>query len=735
MGNTKSKLDDLARWALVTGLRSWHQLNFIFAAAFIAFGLFYVGHAWSPSSYGHVLQQAGATDTGVVWGEPRPIRSDEWAVTTPLTQATVRNNFERYNLTSAYGEDLRINYSMPLRDWGLIFKPTFWPYQLVPAAYAFSWHYLAMLTIFIFGYAHLFRLAKASPTEAFLLSLGIYFSGFVQFFWNSNTTLFSYFPWLIVIATSSLKTWTRGLLIYWVGTCWLIGNFYPPLFISLAIVGAMFIWAYRPDLLTKNFIITSGLAVLAACATSVLYLWDYLFLTAQTSYPGQRTSLAGYYPWHLFLTQFWPSVLFDRDFNSSVSYTNVTGVGVLGLYWYLIGLCFINWSVREVRKLWNDRSFRVLILGLAVCMSWMLLPIPSWVGRFTMLDRVPPERMVFAAGFFILLIIFHIYKTLGVSNSSLLLRGSIYSLFVTAGWLSYGHWLRPYSVPELHLSELIAPVLVWIALALAKSVKIATGTALLCAGVLANALVFGRFNPIQSAHPIFDEPRHLLAQTLKLYVTDQRILPVQIEGLIGATMNGMGFKAIAHLNATPQWSFWEPRLDKISDDDKKIMNRYAHIRLVTSDAIELLENDQVGIPSKVFRVQPLFSIATRAPTNTLSEKGFIDRYEVKADKITIAGWFPLTNEHQVQEYLAVSNSLPTSIIKVVASNQERWDRVRISGEAGQLLSGFVLNLYFREEYVPTETLCIFTRNKASNVWYKLATAPGIPGCVNNNAKN
>jgi hypothetical protein len=197
----------------------------------------------------------------------------------------------------------------------------------------------------------------------------------------------------------------------------------------------------------------------------------------------------------------------------------------------------------------------------------------------------------------------------------------------------------------------------------------------------------------------------------------------------------MGFKAIAHLNATPQWSFWEPRLDKISDDDKKIMNRYAHIRLVTSDAIELLENDQVGIPSKVFRVQPLFSIATRAPTNTLSEKGFIDRYEVKADKITIAGWFPLTNEHQVQEYLAVSNSLPTSIIKVVASNQERWDRVRISGEAGQLLSGFVLNLYFREEYVPTKTLCIFTRNKASNVWYKLATAPGIPGCVNNNAKN
>ncbi len=68
-------------------------------------GVVYVGKTWSPSSYGHVLRHHlgyAESESGPDWGKPRPIRSDEWGVVTPLTQATINNHYERYNRTSLY---------------------------------------------------------------------------------------------------------------------------------------------------------------------------------------------------------------------------------------------------------------------------------------------------------------------------------------------------------------------------------------------------------------------------------------------------------------------------------------------------------------------------------------------------------------------------------------------------------------------------------------------------------
>lgn len=91
----------------------------------------YVGNSWSPSSYAFALNNYFAyQDVQPTLGQSRAIRSDEWAVVTPLTKATVRNDFERYNKTSLYQEDLRINYGLPIFDWGLAFKPTMWLYGL-----------------------------------------------------------------------------------------------------------------------------------------------------------------------------------------------------------------------------------------------------------------------------------------------------------------------------------------------------------------------------------------------------------------------------------------------------------------------------------------------------------------------------------------------------------------------------------------------------------------------------
>src|SRR5687767_2726474 len=70
-------------------------------------GAVYIANAWTPSSYGIVLEQLGVSGSGPVLGTARAIRSDEFLVLTPYIQIAVRNQFERYNQLSPYKEDLR----------------------------------------------------------------------------------------------------------------------------------------------------------------------------------------------------------------------------------------------------------------------------------------------------------------------------------------------------------------------------------------------------------------------------------------------------------------------------------------------------------------------------------------------------------------------------------------------------------------------------------------------------
>ena len=100
--------------------------NLLWASALVLLGIVYVSQAWTPSSYAYVISYFDLPEMGLIAGEARPGRADEWGIATPLTQATVNNGFRRFNTTSFYQEDLRSVFSMPIRDWGLIFKPGMW---------------------------------------------------------------------------------------------------------------------------------------------------------------------------------------------------------------------------------------------------------------------------------------------------------------------------------------------------------------------------------------------------------------------------------------------------------------------------------------------------------------------------------------------------------------------------------------------------------------------------------
>jgi len=161
----------------------------VYALLLLVCGAVYVGQYWSPSSYGIVLGQLGVTNSGLVFGEPRADRSDEWAVVTPLTQATVNNGLKRINTTSFYQEDLRINYGLPIADWGMIFKPTMWGYLFLEPARAYSFHWFAVFALFLTGYALLFSKLGLGRNVSLLLAISLYFTGFTQFWWSEKGSM------------------------------------------------------------------------------------------------------------------------------------------------------------------------------------------------------------------------------------------------------------------------------------------------------------------------------------------------------------------------------------------------------------------------------------------------------------------------------------------------------------------------------------------------------------------
>jgi hypothetical protein len=700
------------------GWAGWPRADAIVALLMLVAGCIYVMNAWSPSSYGHVLQVAGATNTGLVWGEPRGIRSDEWSVTTPLTQATVNNGFERFNHTSYYNEDLRINYALPIHDWGMAFKPTYWAYLLLAPATAYSLHYFLMLAIFIFGYARLMKIAGANAIQAYLLAISLYFCGFVQFFWNSNTSLFAFFPWIVVILCSRMHLGLRMLLYYWVACCWLIGNFYPPLFISLGFTALIFLAAYRIEVLRPRSLLVVGIVTAAACGTAVFYLWDYLTQTINTIYPGQRISVAGYYPRFIFLTQLWPAGLFDSDYRESVNFTNVTGIGTVGLYWTLAALCFANWT--DWRRLGSvsRRASVALIAGLVLTMLWMYAPMPSWFARLLLWDRVPPERMVFASGLLWVFVVWHVTHILGLRVTPG--RFGLYALSVLAGGLWFEWMTRDFAGPWRHLLDLAVIPVVAFAGYVAHRYRLPGTTAMVAAGAIAGVLVFGRFNPIQSAVPIFDHAPNALTETLKLYVGKDGVLPVQRDGLIGATLNGLGFRAVAHLVALPPMALWQNKFGPLSKEDESIFNRYAHIRIVASTVPRKLENDQVGVPAKAFRKQPIVTLAsgTNVFTNSLSAGGSVEDVTQNGRMVTIRGWAPWGRNWGTRRLILGTTSDNVEIVSI--SDQERWDVVHVTNNPDRLLSGFVIQLQLREDS-KLGTFDLYARDDALDRVYLLPT--------------
>jgi len=702
-----------------------HKARASLVALLVVGAAIWLSQTWSPSSYGAVLKAFGATDTGLILGTPRGIISDEWGHFTPMLQATVNNGFERYNKTSFYGEDLRTLVSMPLRDWGLAFKPDKWLYPIVNPAYAFSFQWLFSLVAFVAGYALLFRRFGLAAAESVALSLALFFTLFVQIWWGLFAALLGFFPW-VILAIDLRQPAVRFLAVLWASAAWMLTYFYPPMFIALAIVGAAIVYGLHVVPHGPAKLVLPAIAAACACGIVVFYLWDALAAMWATVSPGHRRSNGGEVPPEMIAEFIWPAAYFKDYETTTIPGFNVAEVSVAGTYYTLFTAVFLDWRRAFGTTLGSERRRVVIALGavFAILVSWQLLPIPgSWVA-WTGLPLLPPRRSVFASGLALLLLC-------ALANASYGMRFTWARLAVFCGIVLLGWGMTKASAEPLEAWRvwpdlLILPIA---AIVVASCRRFARRPALVAAAACAGfgALAFGGFNPLQSAWPIFNRES---TSVTKLLDYRAQLAPggVLTDDFFGATLNGWGYRSVAHVLIAPPLELWRklfPDLDATTFN--YIFNRFAHVAATDEAQPRMVAPQVIGVPRRLFDDGARRVVSTRsfdASVDYAGEIGHVDASSEQDGRITLSGWAPWKGLRLEQQMIVMADP---EVDVVRFTRTARADVVRAFNAPDLLFSGFELVLQSKAttgERAAPRRLCLLARENEAAGAFLIADAAG-----------
>lgn len=667
-----------------------------FAIVVLLLAAVYVALAWTPSSYGTLLEQLGFDDTGVILGEARPIREDEWVRWTASFLAAVGNDFRRINETSVYREDLRNVEGLPLRDWAIVFKPYDWPFFLIDAAHAFSFYHAFIIAAFLIGYERLFRALGSPAAQAAFGSLALYFTSFTQAWWTTYGPVLAGFPWVMLVVLAGLRPWLKALLLAYVTTAWLLANLYPPIMITLAFAGFIVMLALRRDALRPASLVACAGGVVLAAGLILLYFEETFRVMAQTVYPGQRVLGGGgesLLQWAGHLFPFLPMSGYTHLVN-----VNICEAASVGTYLPLALLFFVERSgfatrLRERQPGGRSWGWQLAVLagGIVLVSAWMFVPLPAWVGMPLLWHRVPPFRMWYVCGLLVLILSLTVVRMAPLRVSPVRLAG--FSVTVVAAWLVSERLLPEQELP-LSLADLWILVPVGALLGLRRRAEGILPAALIASVALANLLAFGSFNPLQSAHAIFDRDGSPLERALDRLAERHPQGWLVLLGGYGAWLNGWGYASPTHVLYAPQLEFFRtlfPELPEARFDE--LFNRTSYIHLGTVAEPQLYGCCMITVPIDAFE-PPTLAVEVRSGiTGAMPLGGRLEHKQILWNGqdvvVHLQGWAMLDASRSDSE-LRIHTDLP--IRRAVAYPVLRPEIAKSVGDPDLVLSGFELQL-------------------------------------------
>ena len=400
-------------------------------------------------------------------GVSRPIRSDEWAVFTPMTlaQAHAIPSYPYFNtIPRATPTDMYSIYAQPVRHPLLVFRPFLAGYVLLGFRHglAFFW-FGRWLALFLAMYGLFILITNHDCLFSAVASLLVVLSPVVQW-WGAINALAEIlvFGALFAICLDSFmkggslrERWIAILGLGYSGTCYVMA-LYPAAMVPFAYVfAAISIWivirrakGFRAD---SRSLLLGLLVAMTAVGCLVWYLGlssESFRIVSGTVYPGRRFDCGGgfrkgfglsfgnlFFPWT-------SSAVEDGNTFNRAMFLDFFPLGVA------LSCCLL------IRRRIRDALVILLLLVSVILGAYCVAGFPSWLAGCTLLSRSTAPRAFVALSFVQFLLIVRCSALIRPSPS--LRRAIVSSLSFSCIASLLAHFAYPNYLSPLRL------VLVWV---------------------------------------------------------------------------------------------------------------------------------------------------------------------------------------------------------------------------------------------------------------------------------
>ncbi len=555
------------------------------------------------SSIGCIDEVTGYNvDSGILMGSSKAIRSDEWAVSTPMAIAQEANNYKytNSNLRGGYDSDMFIVYGQPVKDISIIFRFSHWGYILFGSGVGLSFFWcVRFLGLLLASFEFLMLITKKNKLLSFVGAVMIVFSPTIQWWYATNSLVemlisaevgLVLFDKYLKSDNFKHKTIYMAVIAICVGT--FILTFYPAWMVPVAYIFVPFlIWIIienrKNTKITKKDVIAFiiiALVFAGLMARIFIKSWDTIIATLNTVYPGKR----------VLLERGSPKVYIGFIVNSLLtiltSIANPCDMAVMMDFWPVVLVILAVFIFKEKK---SDILITMSLVVVLILHAYYLLAAPEWLAKITLLSRTWYGRVYQVFG---LLNIFILFRILALSEFKFKNKFAVIISFV----LSILCVLVAKYYHPLVITKVIAIVLALVFTVIFYSIFMANQKKKMFFTVITifMLVIGGLVNPVRSGITAV-EGNTLLNKIEEIDNKEAGMWALIEIGLPEINMPIMvGAKTLNSSSVYPNLELWN-KIDK-NKKYEDIYNRYAHIfiTLVPNEeetTFELLAPDVIRI--------------------------------------------------------------------------------------------------------------------------------------------
>ena len=405
---------ELVSAALIS--KGWHFVSpgKLTVVTLLAAFVWLVGNGVTGSSLGMGIESTDliARDMRPLLGKPRPIRSDEWLVSTPLAIGQYNHSPQFPVINKNLGPDgqnmLVVTMTgVPVTHISALGRPATWGFFVFDLKRALAWYWwLPIFGCLLSLWALFSKVFRLDWRFGLGLSALFTFSPYATAwsFWPAYLVMFPSLGLVALVnllnATSIKKTILWGM-VFGFSLLGFIFILYPAWQVT---VGYLFIFlllgVFIRDKLYR-LITFSKLAIIAVAVLLVMavcYLWwmdarDAIAAMMATVYPGQRAAVTGgsLSPWFMVKGLISPFSLFSGKLPNTNESESASFVYLL----FPLG-CLALINVIKNRKL--DPILGSMVVFIALALFYQYFGFSDFVTKITLWGRTAPERVDLSLG-------------------------------------------------------------------------------------------------------------------------------------------------------------------------------------------------------------------------------------------------------------------------------------------------------------------------------------------------